>query len=180
MRGTRIVTRKSRLVFLALTALLPLGGFASQASAGDGGFIPTGKQITPTAATGSTFQPLNPELPGHPDFTAGQAVTTATSPDGKTLLILTSGYNSQNDAAGNTDPAQSNEYVLVYDISGGAFYLFEDLSYGARHGEEPGSRRRLVELPGVHRRAAGYLSVRAARGSASSFKTRRQARDERL
>jgi DNA-binding beta-propeller fold protein YncE len=28
-------------------------------------------------------------------------------------------YNSQNDAAGNTDPAQSNEYVFVYEISGG-------------------------------------------------------------
>ncbi len=118
MRAKRIITAKSRLVALALTALLPLGGFASQAGA-SGEFLPTGKQITPTAATGSTFQPLNPDLPGHPDFTAGQAVTTATSPDGKTLLILTSGYNSQNDAAGNTDPAQSNEYVFVYDISGG-------------------------------------------------------------
>src|SRR6266851_9725453 len=90
MRAKRIAT-KSRLVSLALTALLPLGGFASQAGAE---FLPTGKQITPTAATGSTFGPLNPDLPGHPDFTAGQAVTTATSPDGKTLLILTSGYNS--------------------------------------------------------------------------------------
>jgi DNA-binding beta-propeller fold protein YncE len=114
MRAKRIAT-KSRLVSLALTALLPLGGFASQAGAE---FLPTGKQITPTAATGSTFQPLNPDLPGHPDFTAGQAITTATSPDGKTLLVLTSGYNSQNDAAGNTDPAQSKEYVFVYDISG--------------------------------------------------------------
>jgi len=116
MGAKRIATKKSRLAALALTSLLPLSGFASQAGA-SGEFVPTGKQITPTAATGSIFQPLNPDLPGHPDFTAGQAVTTATSPDGKTLLILTSGYNSQNDAAGNTDPAQSNEYVFVYDIS---------------------------------------------------------------
>ncbi|MGC2423305.1 MAG: YncE family protein [Nitrospirota bacterium] len=83
-----------------------------------GEFIPTGVYITPTAPAGSTFQRLNPDLPGHPDFTVGQAVTTAVSPDGNTLLILTSGYNRQNNAGGQVDPGQSNEYIFAYDISG--------------------------------------------------------------
>jgi DNA-binding beta-propeller fold protein YncE len=89
-----------------------------------GEFIPTGVQITPTAATGSTFQPLNPDLPGDPSFIVGQAVTTAVSPDGHTLLILTSGYNSRNFTSGpnegNTNPDESNEYIFVYDLSGNA------------------------------------------------------------
>jgi hypothetical protein len=42
----------------------------------NGNFIPTGVQITPDAALGSTFQPLNPGLPVGPNFTVGQAVTT--------------------------------------------------------------------------------------------------------
>ena len=88
-----------------------------------GTFISTGVRITPNAAPGSTFQPLNPGLVSDPGFTVGQAVTTAISPDGKTLLILTSGYNSENFTsgpnAGQTNPAESNEYVFVFDISGG-------------------------------------------------------------
>jgi YVTN family beta-propeller protein len=88
----------------------------------DGKFIPTGVQITPDAAHGSTFQPLNPGLSFDPSFVVGQAVTTAVSPDGKTLLVLTSGYNSQNFTsgpnAGNTNPDESNEYIFVFDISG--------------------------------------------------------------
>src|SRR5258706_5227387 len=88
-----------------------------------GTFIPTGVRITPNATPGSVFQALNPGLISDPTFTVGQAVTTAVSPDGKTLLILTSGYNSQNFTsgpnAGNTNPAESNEYIFVFDISGG-------------------------------------------------------------
>jgi YVTN family beta-propeller protein len=88
-----------------------------------GSFIPTGVHITPSAAPGSSFQPLNPGLSFDAGFTVGQAVTTAVSPDGNTLLILTSGYNSQNFTsgpnAGNTNPDESNEYIFVFDISGG-------------------------------------------------------------
>jgi YVTN family beta-propeller protein len=80
--------------------------------------IPTGVDITPEAARGALFQALNPDLATRPDFVAGQAVTTVTSPDGKTLLVLTSGYNRNNDAAGARIAAESNEYVFVYDIAG--------------------------------------------------------------
>jgi DNA-binding beta-propeller fold protein YncE len=79
--------------------------------------LPTGMRITPTAAPGARFFGLNPDLPGAPDFTAGQAVSTAVSPDGSTLLILTSGYNISYDRNGNLEPRESNEYVFVYDIT---------------------------------------------------------------
>jgi DNA-binding beta-propeller fold protein YncE len=79
--------------------------------------LPTGMRITPTAARGAHFSTLNPNLPGAPEFTAGQAVATAVSPDGSTLLILTSGYNIRYDASGNLLPQESNEYVFVYDIT---------------------------------------------------------------
>jgi hypothetical protein len=45
------------------------------------------------------------------------AVTTALSPDGHTLLVLTIGFNQNLDSSGNVDPATSNEYVFVYDLS---------------------------------------------------------------
>jgi DNA-binding beta-propeller fold protein YncE len=80
-------------------------------------WLPTGVFITPTAASGSELQTLNPDLPTRPDFTAGQAVTTAVSPDQKTLLVLTSGYNRNVGADGKRAVAESNEYVFVYDIA---------------------------------------------------------------
>jgi len=78
---------------------------------------PTGFSITPTAAPGSVFAQMNPGLPGLPDYLAGQPMTTAVSPDGKTLLVLTSGYNLLNGPNGANLSAAGNEYVFVYDIS---------------------------------------------------------------
>jgi YVTN family beta-propeller protein len=86
----------------------------------EGETLHTGMKITPAAAPGAVFQNLNPDLPDLPDFVAGQAVSTALSPDGKTLLILTSGYNRNNRADGTRNPAWSNEYVFIYDVSGPA------------------------------------------------------------
>jgi DNA-binding beta-propeller fold protein YncE len=79
--------------------------------------LPTGVEITPTAAPGAIFQTLNPDLAGLPDFVAGQAVTTALSPDGSTLLVLTSGYNRNNGATGSRVASLSNEYVFVFDVT---------------------------------------------------------------
>ena len=79
--------------------------------------LPTGMTITPMAAQGSFYTPLNPGLADFPDYVAGQPVTTATSPDGATLLVLTSGYNEMDDAAGKRIKRDSNEYVFVFDIS---------------------------------------------------------------
>lgn len=81
--------------------------------------LPNNQSITPAAARGAQLMALNPNLPSNPGFVAGQAVTTALSPDGKTLLVLTSGYNVNVDASGATIPAESSEYVFVYDVSRG-------------------------------------------------------------
>ncbi len=85
-----------------------------------GQLIPnSGQHITPTAPSGTKFEPLNPDLADQPDYLAGQAVTSVVSPDGKTLLVLTSGYNLVYSATGEQIPADSTQFVFVYDISQG-------------------------------------------------------------
>jgi len=79
--------------------------------------LPTGKRITPTATPGSRFGALNPGVADYPGFLAGQAISMVTSPDNKTLLILTSGYNRLNGADGERIVPASEEYVFVYDVS---------------------------------------------------------------
>ncbi len=74
--------------------------------------LPNGLTITPDAAPHSLVLPLNPGLPGRRDLTMGEAVTTSMSPDGRTLLVLTSGYNKEG-------PEKFNEYVFVFDVSAG-------------------------------------------------------------
>ena len=92
----------------------PLGGLAR------GVLLPTGARITPTAARGSVALPLNPDLASRPDFVVDHAVATVLSPDGATLLVLTSGYNLNSGADGKTIAAESTEYVFVFDVRGGA------------------------------------------------------------
>jgi DNA-binding beta-propeller fold protein YncE len=79
--------------------------------------LPTGMRITPIAAPGARFSVLNPDISDAPEFTAGQAVSTAVSPDGGTLLILTSGYNVRYAGNGKRIPQDSGEYIFVYDIT---------------------------------------------------------------
>jgi DNA-binding beta-propeller fold protein YncE len=79
--------------------------------------LPTGATITPDAAPGSVFGPLTVNLPDYPNRAVDGAQTTAISPDGKTLLILTSGFNKLRDANGKVQPQDSSEYIFVFDIS---------------------------------------------------------------
>lgn len=81
--------------------------------------MPSGQLITPLAPAGAKFSRLNPGLKDFPDYTVGQAVKTAISPDGNTLLVLTSGFNRLNDEHGHRVIADSNEYVFVFDVSEG-------------------------------------------------------------
>jgi YVTN family beta-propeller protein len=67
--------------------------------------------ITPMAAPGSQFLTLRPNIQGQSSIVAGQPISTAVSPDGGTLLVVTTGYNV------NSAPLPSGEYVFVYDIS---------------------------------------------------------------
>jgi DNA-binding beta-propeller fold protein YncE len=111
-------------VAVAATTVIALGFSQArplaEGPAQDPQFIPTGVFITPNAAPGSSFAPLNPDVPDDPEFTVDHAVSMAVSPDKKTLLVLTSGYNSQNfpdgPLKGQPDPVLSTEYVFVYDI----------------------------------------------------------------
>ena len=91
-------------------------------------FIPNMNQwITPLAPQGSQFAYLDTGLiVNGADWLAGQAVSTAVSPDGKTLLVLTSGFNrvanandTQNPDGSYFDWQDSQEYVFIYDISTG-------------------------------------------------------------
>ncbi len=97
-----------------------LGTLALAAAVRAEEFTPTGQALTPIAAPGAIFQPLNPGLPGDPAYTAGQAAAVALSPNGKTLLILTSGFNRVFGPDGRFIPERSNEYVFVWDVSGAA------------------------------------------------------------
>jgi YVTN family beta-propeller protein len=99
---------------VAATTLAALGAAAST----EGALLPTGVRVTPDAAPGAIFQPLSPELPARPGFFVDHAASTALSPDGRTLLVLTSGYNRNNGADGKRIAAESNEYVFVFDVSG--------------------------------------------------------------
>lgn len=59
----------------------------------NGSLLPTGQFITPTAAPGSTMQQLATGLRADGNGDASEAVNTQLSPDGKTLLVVTSGWN---------------------------------------------------------------------------------------
>jgi len=83
-----------------------------------GEVLPTGQRITPAAAPGAAFAPLTVDLPGQPGHKVGQASAMTLSPDGRTLLILTSGFNRSAGSDGKPIAALSNEYVFVYDVSG--------------------------------------------------------------
>lgn len=109
---------------LGASAILTTMALADDLATGAQMIPNTGQQITPLAPAGAKFALLNPGLSDNPKWRAEQAVTSISSPDHKTLLVLTSGYNSVNYTSGpmrgSTNPADSNEYVFIYDISQGA------------------------------------------------------------
>ena len=108
------------LCAVSASPVLAQGG----ANTGEPQILSTGQRITPLAPRGARFMALNPGLADNPSYTVGQAVSTVVSPDGKTLLVLTSGYNLVNYTSGaktgKTNAADSTEFVFVFDISSGA------------------------------------------------------------
>jgi DNA-binding beta-propeller fold protein YncE len=95
--------------------------------------LPTGMSITPSAARGTILLPLNPDMPGRPEFTADHPIATALSPDGNTLLVLTSGFNRISDIKAKAAPEFSNEYVFVYDVR-----------------QNPPVKRQVLQAPNTH------------------------------
>ena len=106
-----------------LTFALVISGAPTYAQPNPQALPNSGQQITPLAPTDSRFEPLNPDLTINPGWLATHAATTVVSPDYKTLVVLTSGFNRyydvENPPVGQTpwDPAYSNEYAFIYDIS---------------------------------------------------------------
>lgn len=94
------------------------GTFLSATATPAATLLPTGQHITRTAAREALFQTLKVDLPDLPSHEVGQASAVALSPDGGTLLILTTGFNRLFGADGKPIPNQSNEYVFVFDVSG--------------------------------------------------------------
>lgn len=100
-----------------------------------GAFLPTGVYISPLAAPGSKFFRLPTGLRADGTADANAATATALSPDGKTLLILSSGYNTNFKTPSGTpitqvvpDPTtgapsstttRKTEWAFVYDVSKG-------------------------------------------------------------
>jgi len=111
--------------WLIMTGLLGGCGGSNPPIPPDAQSLPNmGQEITPLAIQGSKFENLNPDLSDNPDWLAGQAVTTVVSPDHKTLLVLTSGFNRVYRTDGVPDALgtyfnwqDSQEYVFIYDIS---------------------------------------------------------------
>jgi len=100
--------------------------------------LPNGQFITPLIAPGSFYTPLRTGLRGDDNGDANGAVTTALSPDGKTLLVLTSGFNCcvsttagapitapyvdpiTGKPSSGVQPDSAFQWVFVYDVSTGA------------------------------------------------------------
>ncbi len=93
--------------FIAVTLMNLFTGIASFGS--DPIRLPNGLTITPDAVPRSVLFSLNPHMPGRKDVSMGEAVTTALSPDGQTLLVLTSGYNMEGQE-------KFREYVFIFDV----------------------------------------------------------------
>jgi len=116
------------LKMLLLSATLLAGAHIARAD--DGALdntgqapLPTGQFITPTFATGSTFTTLSPDLPeytpaigNYPNFHPHGAIASTLSPDGKTLAVMTSGYNVLDDANARL-VGSGAEFVVLYDVS---------------------------------------------------------------
>lgn len=142
MKGDTIFSRYQRTVtgaFLALFAIsstyagattLPVGGSDTNA------LLPTGQYLTATAAPGSLYQRLSTGLRADGNADADSAMSSALSPDGTKLLVLTSGFNTgfnyqtapyapidfptYNPLTGAPSGSYNQaEFVFVYDVTTG-------------------------------------------------------------
>src|SRR5580704_2248087 len=83
-----------------------------------------GQDLTPLQPAGSVFVSLNPGITDHPEWTSTHAVSSVVSPQGDTLLVLTSGFNrvynnplTRLPLLASSSPPDSNEHVFIYDLT---------------------------------------------------------------
>ena len=86
--------------------------------------LPNGQVISPLAAgevakAQTDLQELNPKLADSPDFVANGGILAVSSPDHKTLIVLTSGYNSVPGASSKT------QFIFVYSINNAGYPVFK-------------------------------------------------------
>jgi DNA-binding beta-propeller fold protein YncE len=109
-----------------------LAGLAATAHANDGprdnaglAPVPSGQIITPLATPGAAFTTMTVTIPtlSNPVVGPDGAIQSALNPaDGKTLVVMTSGYNTYDTATGSSKPGQYNglygpEYIFVFDTT---------------------------------------------------------------
>ncbi|GAC1420512.1 MAG: alkaline phosphatase family protein [Candidatus Velthaea sp.] len=155
-------------------------------SAGGPALIPTGQYITATAAPGSAFYPLSTNLRPDNNADAAEAVATALSPDGTTLLVLTSGYNLNFRTVGGApivypvlDPltglpssvsTPKSEWVFAYDVTGTVPVKLQQISIPDTYNGivwDPSGQRFYVS-GGIDDRILVFAGKRSA--SSASFK----------
>jgi len=87
--------------------------------------VPSGQTITTSAIPGSTFTNMTVNIPTLANPTVGPdgAIQSALNPaDGKTLVVMTSGYNTYDTTTGSGTPGKYNgvagpEYIFVFDTT---------------------------------------------------------------
>jgi YVTN family beta-propeller protein len=134
MKAALWVARFAVVVLVVIAVGYASALFGEDSRVTQGTRVATGQRVTPSTAPGSQVLPLHTDLRSDTNADAANAVTTALSPDGTTLLILTSGSNNSFYREDGTpivhdvlDPAtgmptgdttSSAEWVFVYDVSG--------------------------------------------------------------
>jgi hypothetical protein len=123
----------------ALLSVAPsaFAGVRTQATVGEStqAVLPNGQFLTVTAAPGSTFQTLSTGLRPDGNADANGGFSTALSPDGKTLLATTTGFNASLFTTSGSpitvpylDPATGHasskrtgvfEWIFIYDVTSG-------------------------------------------------------------
>ncbi len=118
---TRKVRARVPLSAAGLTLVLIVSSGLAYAQSTTPALPNIGQDLTPLG----TLVTLNPGLADHPEWTASHAVSSVVSPDHKTLLVLTSGYNRVYNAPLTIVPllesfssADSPEHVFIYDLTG--------------------------------------------------------------
>lgn len=125
-----------RLPIIALTVIAAGAGAADRPQDAQvsgqaptaGQALPTGQSLTPLAAPGARFAPLVARTGPNPGYVADGAAAIAVSPDGREMLVLTSGFNRYNGADGKIVPAQSGQYVFRYRIAASGSTWVQTLS----------------------------------------------------
>ncbi len=117
---TKKVRAQVLLSMAGLTLVLIVSSGPGRAQSTTPALPNIGQDLTPLG----TLVTLNPGLADHPEWTASHAVTSVVSPDHKTLLVLTSGYNRVYNAPLTTLPLlesfntdDSQEHVFIYDLT---------------------------------------------------------------